>query len=131
MGTKHGLLKCRSVRRKHLGEQWSQRETIEARGTKWNFDVEMDSGIPGPTLEPRRDEGMPTATAPMEIPTVPPPVPPPPEMRVHSKCGGGDVVAKTEIMICDPSYVNPAKTKSDWQSRPLHKHSLKRLSQSC
>ena len=85
----------------------------------------MDSGIPGPTLEPRRDEGMPTATAPMEIPTVPPPAPPPPDMRVHSNCGGGDVVAKTEIMICDPSYVNPAKTKSDWQSRPLHKHSLK------
>ena len=45
--------------------------------------------------------GMPTATAPMEIPTVPPPAPPPPEVRVHSNCG----------MICDPSYVNPAKTK--------------------
>ena len=71
VGTKHGLLKCRSVRREPPGEQWSRRETIEARGTKWNFDVEMDSGIPGPTLEPRRDEGMPTATAPMEIPTVP------------------------------------------------------------
>ena len=27
------------------------------------FDVEMDSGIPGPSLESRRDEGMPTATA--------------------------------------------------------------------
>ena len=65
------LLKCRSVRRKPPGEQGSRRETIEARGTKWNFDMEMDSGIPGPTLEPRRDEGMPTATAPMEIPTVP------------------------------------------------------------
>ena len=67
------LLKCRSVHRKPPGEQWSRREAIEARGTKWNFDVEMDSGIPGPTLEPRRDEGMPRATAPMEIPTVPPP----------------------------------------------------------
>ena len=55
-GTKHGLLKCRSVRRKPPGEQWSRRETVEARGTKWNFDVEMDSGIPGPTLEPRRNE---------------------------------------------------------------------------
>ena len=92
VGTKHGLLKCRSVRRKPLGEQWSRRETIEARGTKWNFDVEMDSGIPGPTLEPRRDEGMPTATALMEIPTVPPPALPPeehvPELRgqgVHAK----------------------------------------------
>ena len=79
VGTKHGLLKCRSVRRKPPGEQWSRRETIEARGTKWNFDVEVDSGIPGPTLKPRRDEGMSTATAPMEIPTVPPPAPPPEE----------------------------------------------------
>ena len=61
VGTKHALLKYRSVRRKPPGEQWSRRETIEARGTKWNFDVEMDSGIPGLTLEPRRDEGMPTA----------------------------------------------------------------------
>ena len=43
--TKHGLLKCRSVRRKPPGEQWSRRETVEARGTKWSFDVEMDSGI--------------------------------------------------------------------------------------
>ena len=77
--TKHGLPKCRSVRRKPPGGQWSRCETIEARGTKWNFDVEMDSGIPGPTLEPRRDEEMPTATAPMEIPTVPPPAPPPEE----------------------------------------------------
>ena len=74
------------------GEQWSRRDTMEARGTKWNFDVEMDSGIPGPTLEPRRDEGMPTGAAPMEIPTAPPPAPPPeeqvPEIRsqgVHAK----------------------------------------------
>ena len=37
--TKHGLLKCRSVRRKPPGEQWSRRETVEARGTKWSFDV--------------------------------------------------------------------------------------------
>ena len=95
VGTKHGLLKCRSVRRKPPGEQWSRRETIEARGKKWNFDVEMDSGIPEPTLEPRRDEGMPTATAPVEIPTVPPPALPPeehvPEMRgqgVHAKALG-------------------------------------------
>ena len=115
VGTKHGLLKCRSVRRKPLGEQWSRRETVEARGTKWDFDVEMDSGIPGPTLESRRDEGMPTATALEEIPTVPPPAPPPeeyvPEMRVHSNSGGGDVAAKTEMVICDPSYTDTAKTK--------------------
>ena len=85
VGTKHGLLKCRSVRRKPPGEQWSRRETVEARGTKWNFDVEMDSGIPGQQVTSRPDEGMPTAMAPMEIPTVPPPAPPPeehvPEMR--------------------------------------------------
>ena len=55
----------------HLGSNGVDVKTIEARGTKWNFDVEMDSGIPGQTLEPRRDEGMPTATAPMETPTVP------------------------------------------------------------
>ena len=97
------------------GEQWSRRDPIDARETKWNFDVEMDSGIPGPTLEPRRDEGMPTGSAPMEIPTVPPPAPPPeehvPEMQVHSNSGGGDVAAKTEMMICDPSYWDPSKTK--------------------
>ena len=115
MVTKHGLLKCRSVCRKPPGEQWSRRETIEARGTKWNFDVEMDSGISGPTLEPRRDEGMPTATAQMEIPTLPPPAPPPeehvPEMRVHSNIGGGVVAAKTGMVICNPSYMNPVKSK--------------------
>ena len=51
------------------GEQWSRRETVEARGTKWNFDVEMDSGIPGPLVASRPDEGMSTVTTPMEIPT--------------------------------------------------------------
>ena len=115
VGTKHGLLKYRSVRRKPSGEQWSRRETIEARGTKWNFYVEMDSGIPGPTLEPRRDEGMPTATAPMEIPTVPPLAPPPeefiPEIRVHSNSGGGDVAAKMKMVICGSSCADPTKTK--------------------
>ena len=90
--TKHGLLKCRSVRRKPPGEQWSGRVTVAARGTKWNFDVEMDSGIPGPQVTSRPDEEIPTATARVEIPTVPPPAPPPeehvPEMRgqgVHAK----------------------------------------------
>ena len=115
MGTKHGVLKFRSVRSQPPGEQWSRRETIEARGTKWNYDVEMDSGIPGPTLEPLRDVGMPTATAPMEIPTVPPPAPPPErhvfEMQVRSNSGGGDVAAKTKMVICAPSYMNPVKTK--------------------
>ena len=58
-------------------EQWSRRETVEDRGMKWNFDVEMDSGIPGPQVDSRPDEGMPTATAREKIPTVPPPAPPP------------------------------------------------------
>ena len=82
METKHGLLKCRSVRRKPLGEQWSLRETVEDRGTKWIFDVEMDSGISGPPVTLRPDEGMPTATVPGEIPTVPPPAPP--SRRAHA-----------------------------------------------
>ena len=51
----------------------------------------------------------------MEIPTVFPPAPPPeeyvPEIRVHSNSGGGDVAAKTEMVICDPSYADLAKTK--------------------
>ena len=115
VGTKHGLLKCRSVRRKPPGEQWSRRETVEARGTKWNFDVEMDSGISGPLVTSRPDEEMPTATTPWEIPTIPPPAPPPEEheleIRGHSNNGGGDVAAKTEMVICDPSYTDPAKTK--------------------
>ena len=110
VGTKHGLLKCRSVRRKPPGEQWSRRETIEARGTEWNFDVEMDSGIPGPTLEPRRDEGMPTATAPMEIPTVPLLAPPPeeytPEFRVPSNSGGGQDEDGDLWLILRRSYEN-------------------------
>ena len=108
------LLKCRSVRRKPPEEQWSRRETIEARGTKWNFDVEMDSGK-AETMEIRRDEGMPRATARMEIPTVPPPAPPQeeyiPEIRVHSNSGGGDVAVKMKMVICGSSYMNPAKTK--------------------
>ena len=115
METKHGLLNCRSVRRKPPGEQWNRRETVEVRGKKWNFDVEVDSGIPGPQVTSRPDEGMPTVTAREEIPTVPPPAPPPeehvPEIRGHSISGGGDVAAKTEMVICDPSYTDPAKTK--------------------
>ena len=83
--TKDGLLECRSVRRKPPGEQWSRRETVEARGTKWNFDVEMDSGVSGLPVTSSPDEEMPTATAREEIPTVPPPALPPeehlPEMR--------------------------------------------------
>ena len=46
VGTKFGVLKCRSVRRKPPGEQWSRRETVEARGTKLNFDMGVDAGTP-------------------------------------------------------------------------------------
>ena len=52
----------------------------------------MDTGLSGPLVTSRPYERMPTATAPMEILTVPPPAPPPeehvPEMRgqgVHAK----------------------------------------------
>ena len=97
VGTKHGLLKCRSVRRKPRGEQWSRRETVEARGTEWNFDVEMDSGVSGPSSTSHPDEEMPTVTARGEIHTVPPPAPPPeehvPEIRGHS-ISGGDVAPR-------------------------------------
>ena len=89
----------------------SRRETVEARGTTWNFDVEMDSGVSGPPLTSRPDEAMPTATAPMEIPTVPPPAPPPeehlPEIRGHSISGGGDVAAaKTKVIGKVVRYTN-------------------------
>ena len=75
----------------------------------------MDSGVSGPPVTSGPDEGMPTAKAPREIPTVPPPAPPPeehiPEIRGHSISGGGDVAAKTEMVICDTSYTDPAKTE--------------------
>ena len=88
VGTKHGLLKCRSVRRKPPGEQWSRREMIEARGTKWNFDAEVDSGISGPPVTSRPDEEMLTVTAREEIHSVPPPAPPP-EEHAHEMRGQG------------------------------------------
>ena len=74
------------------------------------FDVEMDSGISGPPVTSRPDEGMPTATAREEIPTVLPPEEHVPEIRGHSISGGSDVAAKTEMVICDPSYADSAKT---------------------
>ena len=87
----------------------------------------MDAGISGPPVTSRPDEGMPTATAPMEIPTVPPPAPSPeehvPEIRVYSNSGGGDVAAKTEMAICDPSLADPAKTKVIGKVVRFHKHS--------
>ena len=97
----------------HLENNGVDVKRLKLEGRSGIFTWEMDSGILGPTLEPRRDEGM--QTAPMEIPTIHPPAPPPeehvPEMQVHSNSGGGDVAAKTEMVICDPSYMNPAKTK--------------------
>ena len=67
MGTKFGSLKCRAVLRKPPGEQWSRRETLDARVTEWNFDVEMDAGIPAP-LEVKRHDEIPTAPAPEPAP---------------------------------------------------------------
>ena len=127
VGTKHGLLKCKSVRRKPPGEPWSRRETVEDRGTKWNFDVEMDSEISGTLVTSRPDDEMPTATAQAEIPTILPLAPPPeehvPEIRPRSQHqrrrqrgqdGDGDLRS-----ILRASCEN----ESDWQSRQLHKHS--------
>ena len=48
----------------------------------------MDSGVSGPPVTSRPDEGMPTATAPREIPTVPP-LAPTPEEHVHEMRGQG------------------------------------------
>ena len=113
VGTTHGLLQCRSVRRKPPGEQWSQRETVEARGTKWNFDVEMDSGVSGPPVasqmkgcRQQRHRGRFPQYLRLHLRQKSTS-----EIRVHSNSGGGDVAAKTEIVICDPSYADPAKTK--------------------
>ena len=74
-----------------------------------------------------RDEGMPTATASMEIPTVPPLAPPPEEyiseIRVHSNSGGGDVAAKMKMVICGSSYADPTKTKVTDRVVQIHKYS--------
>ena len=63
VGTKFGLLRCRSLHREPLGEQWSRRETGEARGTKWHFVVEMDVGVPASVVPPRL-EAIPTGLRP-------------------------------------------------------------------
>ena len=87
VGTKHGLLKCRSVRRKPPGEQWSRRETIDARGTNWILMWKW-TRIWTPPVTSRPDGEMPTVTAREEIPTVPPPSPPP-EEHIHEIRGQG------------------------------------------
>ena len=62
----------------------------------------------------RQDEGMQTATAPMEIPTVSP-APPSEEhvfvMQIHSNSGGACEAAKTRMVILDPSYVTIRKRR--------------------
>ena len=50
-----------------LENRKTRRETGEARGTTWNFDVEMDVGAPAPQEPPRQEA----------IPTVPPHARPP------------------------------------------------------
>ena len=86
VGTKF-VIKCRTVRRKPPGEQWSRRETVEARGTKWNFYIGVDAGIPFTPMESRRDEEMPSVSAQRETPMLVPPVPPP----AHPPQLGSDV----------------------------------------
>ena len=66
VGTKFGVPKCRPVRRKPPGEQWSRRETVEARG---EMELRRCCG------HWNRDEEMTSATSQREIPTVPPPEP--------------------------------------------------------
>ena len=75
----------------------------------------MDCGVPGPTLEPRRDVGTAdsngtngnsysssTCTSATKHVF---------EMQFHRHSGESDVAAKSRMAICDPSYMNPAKTK--------------------
>ena len=71
VGTKFGVLKCGSVRRKPPGEQWSRRETVEARGAKWNFDVGAETGTheqPGPLLESTVQRGDSNGASHLHIP---------------------------------------------------------------
>ena len=111
LGTKHGLRKCRSVRRKTPGEQWSRRETIEARGTKWNFDVEWILEYPDQlwnhvaTRECRQQRPRWKFLQYLHFHLR--------QKNTYSRCksGGGDVAVKKEMMICDTSCINPAKSK--------------------
>ena len=95
VGTKCGVLECRSVRRKPLGESSGaavKRTRLEARNVMlmlvWTREY-LDHA-----LESRRDEEMPSATVQREIPVEPPPAHPTqlgrnmPEIRgqgVHAK----------------------------------------------
>ena len=125
--TKHGLLKCRSVRRNLLESCEVDVKRSRLEGRSGILRVEMDSGVCRPPVTSRPDEGMPTSTAPWEIPTVPPPCHPPPEEHVPEnarsrsarestqeqelgepdECGGQDEDGDKR----DPSFADPAKTK--------------------
>ena len=59
VGTKFGVLKCRSLRRRPPHEQWSQDDTREAKHAKWDFDpsrtyVAIESEATPPTFEQQR-----------------------------------------------------------------------------
>ena len=99
----------------HLESNGVDVKRLKLEGTKWNFDVEMDSGIPGPPLEPSRrgnadsngtdgnSYSTSTSTSRPEEHVF--------EMQARSNRGGGDVATKTGMVIYDPSYMNPAKSK--------------------
>ena len=81
-------------------------------------------GHPDPLWKPRPDEEMPTATAPMEIPTAPPPGTS--AGRAHTRdtssqeprrrrCGGHDGDGDLR-----PIQRGSCENEGDWQSRPLH-----------
>ena len=91
--TKHGLLKCRSVRRKPPGEQWSRFwNTTTKSGTTCRHQRHRWKFLQYLHLHLRQKKRV-------------------FEMQVHSNSGGGDVAAKTRMVICDPSYMYLAKTK--------------------
>ena len=120
--TKHGLLKCRSVRRQPPGEQWSRRQTIEARGTKWNFDVEMDCG----TLitSRRRDcdsysiDGNSHSTSTRTSAKRSWTFNSQSQQQRRRRCGGQDGDGDLR-----PILRGSCENEGDWQSRPLHKQS--------
>ena len=89
----------------------SNRETGEARGTNWNFDVDMDVGVPAP-LELRRQE---------VIPTVPPPALPPEHDSQESKMRVSEVGRPLGCPACETpgpgkSHTRECKTCQDaWE----------------
>ena len=113
--TEFGLLKSKSLRRKPPGAQWSRRETVEARETKWNFDVERDSGVSGPPMAARPDEGMPTVMAQERFPQY---------LRLHLR--QKSTCLKCEVKECtrkhsgsEPSGQKSAELLDAWHVRHL------------